>query len=96
MDKVCTSSSVGMIGLFGMGGIGKTTICKALCKHLRKKFRDDVCHIELGSSTEMKSLQKALKRFSEIRHDIVDNMDDVEQVVPNFSFLDSFICIPLK
>jgi hypothetical protein len=51
-----------------------------LCNDLSLKFCDNVCHIELESGSEMKLLQKALKKLTDIRHDVLDKLDDIEQV----------------
>lgn len=40
-----------VVGLYGTGGIGKTTFCKVLCNELDKKFHGKVCHAELGNPT---------------------------------------------
>ena len=80
MMEVGSTSKVSVVGLYGMGGIGKTTICKALCNELSPKFGDFVCHIELGSGSELGMLQKALKKLTNMEHDIVDKLDDVNQV----------------
>ncbi|KAG0598142.1 hypothetical protein M758_12G049500 [Ceratodon purpureus] len=80
MDQVLTNSNSRLctVGLYGMGGIGKTTISKALCNELALKFCDNVCHIELGSGSELELLGKALKKLSRIRHDVLDKLDDIE------------------
>lgn len=40
---------VRVVGVYGICGIGKTTICKALCNDLFAKFGGKICHAELGS-----------------------------------------------
>ncbi|KAG0554032.1 hypothetical protein KC19_12G058100 [Ceratodon purpureus] len=84
IDQVMTTSKNHIIGLYGMGGIGKTTIGKALCNELSSKFHDKVCHIEFGSGTEMELLRKTLKTCTQIRHDVLDELDDISQ---GFSYL---------
>lgn len=69
-----------MIGLYGMGGIGKTTICKAMCNEMSKEFNGKVCHIELKSSSEsLQLLREVLKRLTNIRPQMLDglNIDEV-------------------
>jgi len=39
---------VQVVGLFGMGGVGKTTITKAMCNGRFGDFVGDFCHVELG------------------------------------------------
>lgn len=40
--------NVRAIGLYGMGGMGKTTICKSLCNDFYAEFYGKVLHVELG------------------------------------------------
>jgi GTPase SAR1 family protein len=42
--------NVRAIGLYGVGGIGKTTLCKSLCNEYRGKFNGKVWHAELGKN----------------------------------------------
>jgi len=51
-SRVSLLYGVRVVGLYGVGGIGKTTICKAMCNDLSKEFHDKVCHVELGSQSE--------------------------------------------
>jgi len=39
---------VQVVGLFGMGGVGKTTITKAMCNGLFGDFDGEFCHVEFG------------------------------------------------
>jgi Ni2+-binding GTPase involved in maturation of urease and hydrogenase len=95
MDQVSSSSRVCVVGMYGVGGIGKTTICKALCNELSSRFHDNVCHVEIGHRSEMKLLRKALKRLTTLSHEILDKLDDVEEVtsIPWYFLLMKMQCL---
>ncbi|KAG0615814.1 hypothetical protein M758_5G068900 [Ceratodon purpureus] len=79
INQQMQQNGVRVIGLHGIGGIGKTTICKAMCNEMSKEFHGKVCHIELKSSTEaVQLLRELLKRLTKSKHDIVDryNIDE--------------------
>lgn len=54
-----------MVGLYGAGGIGKTTFCKELLDELETKFHGKVCHMEIGSHTHEKFLQLLIRCLTE-------------------------------
>ncbi|KAG0560026.1 hypothetical protein KC19_10G148400 [Ceratodon purpureus] len=53
-----------VMGLYGMGGVGKTSICKALCNEFFTKFHGKVCHAELHRSNEEDLLREVLKTLT--------------------------------
>ena len=53
--------NVRVIGLYGVGGIGKTTLCKSLCNDYRHKFNGKVWHAVLGENTA-EEIQKDVLR----------------------------------
>jgi hypothetical protein len=41
------NNGVRVVGLFGMAGVGKTTISNALCRQFRQELGGKACHVEL-------------------------------------------------
>jgi translation initiation factor RLI1 len=68
---------VQVVGMYGMGGIGKTTACKILCNDLSTDYYDKVCHVELGNVSEMELLQKVLKVFSNLDIEFLNSFSKV-------------------
>ena len=66
------SNGVRKVGLYGMGGMGKTTMCKALCNELFSEFRGRVCHAELERLSGEELLRDVLKRLSDARKEVTD------------------------
>ncbi|KAG0556323.1 hypothetical protein KC19_11G044200 [Ceratodon purpureus] len=64
-----------VVGLSGIGGMGKTLLCKALCNRFREEFAGRVCHVECSKSSSSLELQKL----------ILDELTDA-----NKSYLHSF------
>lgn len=58
-NKIC------ILGFYGIGGIGKTTMCKILCNHLASEFDNKVCHVEMATNQSFEELLKeVLKKFT--------------------------------
>ena len=51
-----------MVGIFGVGGSGKTTICKTLCNELSNEYEGRVCHVELEMQTTASSSVESFRK----------------------------------
>jgi len=65
-----------VVGLHGMGGIGKTSICKALCNEFFTDFNGRVCHAELERGSEEELLRRVLKALTNTSHDRLDKFGE--------------------
>jgi hypothetical protein len=43
----------GVLGLYGSSGVGKTTLCKALCDYFSGEFFGRVCYVDVGELSRM-------------------------------------------
>ena len=55
-----------IVGVHGVGGIGKTTLCKMLCNEMSRKYEGRTCHVELESKgwSLMEVLHKVLTELT--------------------------------
>ena len=63
-----------MIGLHGMGGMGKTEICKIMCNELDGEFNGKVCHVELRQESEVKLVKKVLTTLTNTSVELVEEV----------------------
>lgn len=63
-SKVSSLYGVHIIGLHGFGGIGKSTLCKAMCNDVSAECGGKVAHVELGSQSEEELLKEVLQRLT--------------------------------
>ncbi|KAG0586223.1 hypothetical protein KC19_2G073400 [Ceratodon purpureus] len=70
------------LGLYGMGGVGKTTLCKAMCNYSQGEFGDRVCYVELPSEQgiarkdRLARLKHALERLGGCNRSVIDSISE--------------------
>jgi ABC-type glutathione transport system ATPase component len=69
-----------VVGIHGMGGVGKTTISKALCNQMVGDFVGKACHIEFGGSSLLNLRKKVLQDLTEADARILVNEIEEEKV----------------
>ena len=79
VERKNSSCRVCVVGLYGMGGIGKSSICKALCNEFFTEFRGRVCYAELERRSEEELLRDVLKNLTQASLESLDryNLDQV-------------------
>lgn len=69
---------VRVMGLYGMGGIGKTTISRLVCNQMSRYFDGKSCHVELGTMNLVELRKKVLQELTDINPTILsDSLDQV-------------------
>ena len=74
-SKVSLAYGVRVVGVYGIGGIGKTTICKALCNDLSEQHQGRVAHAEMESRPESEVLKEVVRRLSDTRPELLGPMN---------------------
>ncbi|KAG0566025.1 hypothetical protein KC19_7G032500 [Ceratodon purpureus] len=64
------------LGLYGMGGLGKTTMCKALCSYFAPSFNHKVYHLQIGSNDCKISEKNLFERHKELLRKLIGLSED--------------------
>lgn len=64
------------MGLYGMGGSGKTTMCKVIGNQMMDQYLGQVCHIEFGSMGTLQLLKKLLRGVCSLESNFVTERDE--------------------
>ena len=82
-----------MIGLYGMGGMGKTQICKMMCNEVDEVFDGKVCHVELGKHSKHNLVKKVLTTLTNTSVEVAQKVgeDKVFNLYTHEHFHDSNI-----
>lgn len=65
-----------VVGIYGVGGMGKTTLCKRLCNSLSHDYDGKAIHIELGSESSCELLKEVLKDLMNTNQDFLQGLDE--------------------
>lgn len=75
-------NNASIVGLYGTGGIGKTTISKALCNELLEAFDGRVCHVEFSpNKSTLELLKQVLRELTHASKELLVHMEDEAQLV---------------
>lgn len=76
------------MGLYGMSGIGKSLLCKAMRHELDGECDGKVCHLELGKRSEHSLLKEVLATLTNINMQRISPKIGKEKVLVLFCYND--------
>lgn len=76
-----TRSSAKVLGLYGMAGLGKTTMSKCLHNRFIQQYLGRACHIEFKDGMTAFDRQKiVMKKLLRLHKKYIESVSDVSQV----------------
>lgn len=72
------SPYIQLVGLYGSGGTGKTTFCKAMCNKLQTEFNGRAYHIELKGESELTTIQTLFTKLTGARDEDAQRLNHYE------------------
>lgn len=69
-----------ILGLYGMRGMGKTLICKALCDHFSDEYSERVCYVEYSDGSYLELLKLILEELTDIDEKALQKIRSEKQV----------------
>ncbi|KAG0613296.1 hypothetical protein M758_6G092100 [Ceratodon purpureus] len=95
-----------ILGIWGMSGLGKSTLCRTLCNYYYSKYNGKVCHVEFGGpdATVLAHHEKAVSYGKQILGELTEASESVlslitssDQVIHNlrkrFPLYDTFLAL---
>jgi len=76
-----TTVGARVLGVYGMAGLGKTMLAKALHDYFYGEFLGKVCYVDMRNGLRARRQKKMLKMLCGFEKDMVDCIgDDIEKV----------------
>lgn len=70
------------LGLYGMAGVGKTTMSKALCDCFRRDYLERVCYLDLGGASQvLERLKQVMKTLCRFEDNFLSRLNDPDEVI---------------
>ncbi|GLJ23430.1 hypothetical protein SUGI_0443460 [Cryptomeria japonica] len=75
----CSKTGARVVGLYGIGGCGKTTLGMSLCNFYWEIFEGRVFHAELQRNDPTKNIKRALKYLTDADEQSLDSVENAQQ-----------------
>ena len=76
-----TGTSADVLGVYGMGGLGKSTMSKSLCNHFSQPYSGRVCYIDMkDEAKELERQQMVMKKLVQCNEMVLERQCDISEV----------------